>query len=132
MRQNKENSILSQINVTPFVDVMLVLLVVFMIVAPMVMPGVDIDLPVVNSNKSKAQSNVDVTISVTKQGHIYLQDLQVKLLDIKGKIQEKHGQSQVRIFIRGDKDAPYETIVGVLAYLKDSGFAKISLVTSIN
>lgn len=132
MRRNKENSILSQINVTPFVDVMLVLLVVFMVVAPMVMPGVDIDLPVVNSNKSKAQSNVDVTISVTRQGHIYLQDLQVKLLDIKGKIQEKHGQSQIRIFIRGDKDAPYETIVGVLAYLKDSGFAKISLITSIN
>ena len=125
----KNHKIMSEINVTPFVDVMLVLLVVFIISAPMLMPTVEVDLPVVKTDIQTAAKSTEVIVSVSKEGQIYVQDLPIKLQDLKEKILSKTGLNQAKIFIRGDKKAHYEVIVSVLSNLRNSGFRDISLIT---
>ncbi|AHX11802.1 biopolymer transport ExbD/TolR family protein [Neorickettsia helminthoeca str. Oregon] len=125
----RRSKVISEINVTPMVDVMLVLLVVFMITAPMLVPGIEINVPIVQSGSVNNLENIEVVLNITKNGSIYINDTQVNLRDLKGKILQKSDDSGIRLFIRGDRSAPYERIVKVLAYLKESGFKHIALVT---
>lgn len=130
MKNVKKRSIISEINVTPLVDVILVLLIVFIITAPMILPSVDVDLPVVSTNSSSSNEEKEVVITITKAGEIFIQDTPTKLLSMVEELNKSFGKEKnVRIFIRGDKEAPYEAIVKSLATLKQSGFKKISLVT---
>jgi biopolymer transport protein TolR len=118
---------LAEINVTPLVDVMLVLLIVFMVTAPLMTSGVSVDLP-----KTSAQPiNNDaepLTVSIKADGTIFLQDQQVDLPDLVGKLQGiAQNNPERRIFVRGDKDLAYGRIMEVMGTITQGGFTKVAL-----
>jgi len=118
-----------EINVTPFVDVMLVLLIIFMVTAPLLTVGVPIELP--ETKGQQLQTNKDpVTISVDKAGKVFIQETEIKLDEIAPKLKaiSKNGYEE-QIFIRGDKGIDYGTVMRVMARVKAGGFTKVSLVT---
>jgi biopolymer transport protein TolR len=118
---------LAEINVTPLVDVMLVLLIIFMVTAPLLTSGVNVDLP----KASAAPLNQDaqpLTVSINQKGDIYLQDSQVDLPDLVTKLQAiAQGNADRRIFVRGDKDLAYGRIMQVMATITQGGFTKVAL-----
>ena len=119
----------SEINVTPFVDVMLVLLIIFMVTAPMLTSGVPIELP--ETKGQQLQTNKEpVTISVDKSGKMFIGDTEVSLGNISEvlKARAKNGTEE-QIFIRGDKGIDYGTVMRVMGRVKAAGFTKVSLVT---
>jgi biopolymer transport protein TolR len=122
-------SLNSEINVTPFVDVMLVLLVIFMVTSPMLVAGVQVDLP---KTKAAALSGQDEPISITidKSGGVYIQEAKIKLQDLKVKLgavlKEK---KETRIFVRGDKAVDYGKVMEVFSEIKASGYNNVALVT---
>jgi biopolymer transport protein TolR len=118
-----------EINVTPFVDVMLVLLIIFMVTAPLLTVGVPIELP--EAKGQQLQSNKEpVTISVDRSGKVFIQETEIKLDEIAPKLKaiSKNGYEE-QIFIRGDKGIDYGTVMRVMARVKAGGFTKVSLVT---
>jgi biopolymer transport protein TolR len=118
-----------EINVTPFVDVMLVLLIVFMVTAPLLTVGVPLELP--ETKGQQLQSNKEpLTISVQKDGKVYIQETQVMLDDIAASLKAiaKAGYDEP-IFVRGDKGIDYGTVMRVMGRIKQGGFNKVSLVT---
>lgn len=120
---------MAEINVTPFVDVMLVLLIVFMVTAPLLTVGVPIELPKTQAKQMEGDSK-PITVSVKKDGKIYLQDAEVDADKLVSTLQAmaKEGLDE-RIFVRGDKDADYGTIMRVMGRLNSAGYKKIGLVT---
>ena len=118
---------LSEINVTPMVDVMLVLLVIFMVTAPLMTSGVDVDLPKTDA-KPLNQDSEPVTVSINAKGQIYLQDSEVMLPDLVSKLQGIAQNNQDRrIFVRGDKAINYGLVVQVMGTITQGGFTKVAL-----
>ena len=120
---------MAEINVTPFVDVMLVLLIIFMVTAPLLTVGVPIELP--ETKGQQLQTNKDpVTISVDKAGKVFIQETEIRLDEIAPKLRAiaKNGYDE-QIFIRGDKGIDYGTVMRVMGRVKSAGFTKVSLVT---
>ena len=124
-----KNEPMSEINVTPFVDVMLVLLIIFMVTAPLLTVGVQVDLP-----ESAADSLPDdqepLTISINSKGEIYIQEIQVsaqkfipKLLAI------AKNRTDTRIYVRGDKTINYGRVLEIMGLLSGSGFTKVALIS---
>lgn len=118
---------MAEINVTPMVDVMLVLLIIFMVTAPMITSSVQVNLPQANAKPSDADSK-PITVSVNKSGQVYLDNSQIELPNLVSTLQEasKNNNDQ-RIFIRGDKDVDYGTMLTVMADVVQGGFTKVSL-----
>ena len=123
------NRPLAEINVTPLVDVMLVLLIVFMVAAPLMTVGVPIDLPKTQAKQMEGDSK-PITVSIKADGKIYLQDAEVDADKLVSTLQAiaKNGLDE-RVFVRGDKDADYGTIMRVMGRLNSAGYKKIGLVT---
>lgn len=118
---------LAEINVTPMVDVMLVLLVIFMVTAPLMTSGVDVDLPKTDA-KPLNQDSEPVTVSINAKGQIYLQDSEVMLPDLVSKLQTIAQNNQDRrIFVRGDKAINYGLVVQVMGTITQGGFTKVAL-----
>ena len=118
---------LSEINVTPMVDVMLVLLIVFMVAAPLMTSGVNVDLPK-TSAAPLAQDSEPLTVSVNAEGKIYLQDAEVPLSDLAAKLSTASDDKlDRRIFVRGDKGLPYGRIMEVMSTITQGGFTKVAL-----
>jgi biopolymer transport protein TolR len=125
----RRHSPMHEINVTPFVDVMLVLLIVFMVTAPLLTVGVPIELP--ESRGQQLQTNKEpLTISVQKDGKVYIQETEVQLTDLATRLRAiaKSGYEET-IFVRGDKGIDYGTVMKVMSRIKAGGFKKVSLVT---
>jgi biopolymer transport protein TolR len=125
----RKHSPMHEINVTPFVDVMLVLLIIFMVTAPMLTSGVPIELP--ESKGQQLQTNKEpVTLSVDRSGKVFIQETEIKLEEIAPKLKAiaKNGYDE-QIFIRGDKGIDYGTVMRVMGRVKAAGFTKVSLVT---
>ncbi|HEX3944479.1 MAG TPA: protein TolR [Rhizomicrobium sp.] len=122
---------MSEINVTPFVDVMLVLLIVFMVTAPLLTVGVPVDLPKTRA-QALSQDREPLSISVRKDGRIYLQKLPVAEADLVPKLTAIaiNGYDQ-RIFVRGDKSVDYGRVMEVMALISSAGFTHIGLVTDV-
>ena len=120
---------MSEINVTPFVDVMLVLLVVFMITAPLLTVGVPIDLP--KSAASNLQGSEEpLTVSINDKGKIYLQKTLVKQEELVARMLAiSENLTSRRIFVRGDRLVDYGTVMEVMGSLNAAGFNKVALVT---
>ena len=120
---------MADINVTPFVDVMLVLLIVFMVTAPLLTVGVPVDLPKTRA-PALGQDKEPLSITIAKGGKIYLQKLPVSEDALVPKLQaiSQNGYDQ-RIFLRGDQNVDYGRVMVVLGMLKAAGFDKIALVT---
>ena len=123
---------IADINMTPFIDVMLVLLIIFMVTAPLLTVGVPIDLPK-TAAKPMQDETQPITVSINQNGEIYLQDTKVTLDDLVQRLQaiSKNGVDD-RIFIRGDKDANYGMMMQVMGLVSGAGFKKIGLVTQQN
>ena len=122
---------MSDINVTPLVDVMLVLLVIFMVTAPLMTVGIPVDLP-----KTKApninENSEPLTISINKEGKIYLQDTEVPLETLLPKVQAiMNAKPETRIFMRGDESVAYRRIMEVMGTLHSAGYHKIALLTEL-
>ena len=124
---------MAEINVTPLVDVMLVLLIIFMVSAPLLTVGVPIDLPQTKA-KSLDQDKEPLTISVNTKGEIYLQNSEIKIEELVAKLQavtQARGGSDERIYVRGDKKVDYGTVMRVMGRLSSAGFRRVALVTEV-
>ncbi len=122
---------MSEINVTPFVDVMLVLLVIFMVAAPLLTVGVPIDLPKTEAKELKGEKE-PLTISVTGKGSIFLQETEIPLNEVVPKLVAITQQGyDERIYVRGDQRANYGTIMKVMGTISAAGFRRIALVTEL-
>ncbi|MBA8820746.1 MULTISPECIES: protein TolR [unclassified Ochrobactrum] len=128
-RRGRKKALMSEINVTPFVDVMLVLLIIFMVSAPLLTVGVPIDLPDTQAKAMNADTQ-PITVSVSNEGKIYLQETEIPIEEVVPKLQaiSKTGYEE-RIFVRGDKAADYGTVMKVMARISAAGFKNIGLVT---
>jgi biopolymer transport protein TolR len=124
---------MSEINVTPFVDVMLVLLIIFMVTAPLLTVGVPLELPKSDANALGSNTQKEpLTLSVNREGKIFLQETELGIDEIVPKLTAiaKSGFDET-IYIRGDKDANYGALMRVMGKISAAGFRRISLVTDI-
>jgi biopolymer transport protein TolR len=132
--QRRRRPVMSEINVTPFVDVMLVLLIVFMVSAPLLTVGVPLDLPQ-SQAKALEQNNEPLTISVNNQSQIFLQNDEIKLDDLlpklKAIIDARAGTSNDLIYIRGDRTVAYGMMMRVMGRISGAGYHRIALVTEV-
>ena len=125
--------VMSEINVTPMVDVMLVLLIIFMVSAPLLTVGVPIDLPQTQA-KSLEQDKEPLTISVNVEGQVFLQKTEIPIDELVPKLKaitEAHGGLDERIYVRGDKKVDYGTVMKVMGRLSAAGFRRVALVTEV-
>ena len=130
-RKHHRRGVMSEINVTPMVDVMLVLLIIFMVSAPLLTVGVPIDLPQ-SQAKSIEQDKEPLTISVNDKGQIFLQNSEITVEDLVPKMQavaQARGGTEARVFVRGDKKVDYGTMMQVMGRLSSAGFHRVALVT---
>ena len=128
-RGRRRHSVMAEINVTPFVDVMLVLLIIFMVSAPLLTAGVPIDLPK-SEAKALGSDTKPITVSIRTDGKIFLQDQEITADRLVSTLQAiaKQGLDE-RIFVRGDKNADYGTVMRVMGRLNAAGYRHIGLVT---
>ena len=121
----------AEINVTPMVDVMLVLLVIFMVTAPLLTAGVQVDLPKTSSAPLKGDDQ-PLSVSIDAHGKIWIQETEVQLDELAPRLQAITAQKpETRIFVRGDKGIDYGRVMEVMGTLGAAGFAKVALVTEI-
>jgi biopolymer transport protein TolR len=130
-RRHRRRGVMAEINVTPMVDVMLVLLIIFMVSAPLLTVGVPIDLPQTQA-KSLDQDKEPLTISVNEQGKVYLQNSETDvdaLIAKRQAIAQARGGTEARIYVRGDKSVNYGAMMKVMGQLSSAGFHRVALVT---
>jgi biopolymer transport protein TolR len=130
-RKHHRRKVMSEINVTPMVDVMLVLLIIFMVSAPLLTVGVPIDLPQ-SQAKSLDQDKEPLTLSVNVKGQIFLQNQEISADDLIPKLQavaQARGGTEARIYVRGDKSVNYGSMMKVMGQLSAAGFHRVALVT---
>jgi len=132
-QRRRRRPVMAEINVTPFVDVMLVLLIVFMVSAPLLTVGVPLDLPQ-SQAKSLDQDREPLTVSVNVQGQVFLQNSEIKVEDLVAKLKaitDALGGADERIYVRGDKKVDYGTMMRVMGRLSAAGYHRVALVTEV-
>jgi biopolymer transport protein TolR len=123
------DSFMSEINVTPFVDVMLVLLIIFMVTAPMLMQGMDVALPQVTAKPLETKEE-HLMITLNKDGQIFINDFQVTLDTLQDKLAKiLQGRTNPDVYLKADRDVPYGTVAQAMAQIKDAGVEKLGMVT---
>lgn len=121
---------LAEINVTPFVDVMLVLLIVFMVAAPLLQVGVPVDLPRASAQQLP-EDNTPLTVSIDQKGAIFIEETEVafeELVPRLSAIAKTRNRTETRIYVRGDRSLEYGRIMQIMAAINGSGFTKVALV----
>jgi biopolymer transport protein TolR len=126
MRTRRERSVLSEINVTPFVDVMLVLLVIFMVTAPLLQQGIDVNLPKAKGKDLPTEERI--TLIINKNRTIYMNDNPVSLQQMRRKL-DAISKLNPNVFLKADKDVPYGFVVQVMGEIKDAGIEKLGMIT---
>ena len=132
-RGRRRAHVMAEINVTPMVDVMLVLMIIFMVSAPMLTVGVPLDLPQTQA-KSLEQDKTPLQLSVDIKGKIFINDTEVQINDLVPKLKaitDARGGTDERIFMRADKKADYGTVARVMGQLSGAGFKRLALVTEV-
>lgn len=125
--------VMSEINVTPFVDVMLVLLIIFMVAAPLLTVGVPIDLPQTQA-KGLDQDREPLTVSVNTKGQVFLQNSEIPIDELVPKLQaitQARGGLDERVYVRGDRKVDYGTVMKVMGRLSAAGYRRVALVTEV-
>lgn len=128
-RRSRRHVPISEINVTPFVDVMLVLLIIFMVSAPLLTVGVEVNLPETNAGSVDSDAK-PLTLSIDKDGKIFLQESEISLEELAPRlaaVTEARDKFETRIFIRGDSSSPYDTIAKVLGEISAAGYKKFTM-----
>ncbi len=133
-RHRRRRGVMSEINVTPMVDVMLVLLIIFMVSAPLLTVGVPIDLPQ-SQAKSLDQDREPLTVSLNGQGKVFLQNTEIGVEELVAKLKaiaEARGSGfEERIYVRGDRRVDYGTVMRVMGRVSGAGFHRVALVTEV-
>ena len=132
-RRGRRRPVMAEINVTPMVDVMLVLLIIFMVSAPLLTVGVPLDLPQTQA-KGLEQDKTPLQLSVDIKGRVFINDTEVSMADLVPKLKaitEARGGMDERIFMRADKKADYGTVAKVMGQLSGAGFKRLALVTEV-
>jgi biopolymer transport protein TolR len=133
-RRHRRNPVMSEIIVTPMVDVMLVLLIIFMVSAPLLTVGVPIDLPQTQATSLDQADKEPLAVSVNNNGQIFLQNSEIQLEELVPKltaITQARGGNDERIYVRGDKSVDYGTVMKIMGRLNSAGFRKVALVTEV-
>ncbi|MFG1431900.1 protein TolR [Xanthobacter sp. V2C-8] len=133
--RRRATHVMAEINVTPMVDVMLVLLIIFMVAAPMLTAGVPIDLPQTQASAVNQDNKEPITLSVSDKGQVFLGESEIKSEDLVTKLQavtQARGGMEERIFVRADKKVDYGTVMKVMGRLSGAGFKKVALVTEVD
>jgi len=126
MKADRDRRVLSEINVTPFVDVMLVLLVIFMVTAPLLQQGIDVNLP--KAKGKDLPSEERITLAIKKDGAIYMNDNPVSITDMRQKL-EAISKLNPNVYLKADKGVPYGLVVEVIGEIKDAGIERLGIVT---
>ncbi len=120
---------IAQINVTPLVDVMLVLLVIFMVTAPIIQQGVSVELPKTRAGPL-ASAEEPLVVGIAKDGSVYLNDNPIALPDLRGKlVAVNQARPDRQVFLRADRAVPYGDVVRVIAAVKEAGISRLGMVT---
>lgn len=125
-RPTRNNTVLSEINVTPLVDVMLVLLVIFMVTAPLLQQGIDVKLPEAKGRELPPEERVNVTIM--KDGSMFLNDNAMSRDEMRVKLKAL-SRLNPSVFLRADTDVPYGVVVGVMGDVREAGIEKLGILT---
>jgi len=131
--RHRRHGVMSDINVTPMVDVMLVLLIIFMVSAPLLTVGVPIDLPQ-SQAKSLDQDREPLALSVNVEGKVFLQNTEIPIDELVSKmraITEARGGLDERIYVRGDRRVDYGKMMQIMGRLSGAGFRRVALVTDV-
>jgi biopolymer transport protein TolR len=126
MKSNRNREVLSEINVTPFVDVMLVLLVIFMVTAPLLQQGIDVNLPKAKGRNLPSEERI--TLVIKKEGTIYMNETPVSLTVMRHKL-DAISKLNPNIYLKADKGVSYGFVVEVIGEIKDAGIEKLGIVT---
>ena len=127
--RESRNNAMSQINVTPFVDVMLVLLIIFMVTAPMMQQGLQVNLPKTQA-KSLTADQETVVVSIDKAGRIYINSTETSHGDLASKLMEMFAaKTKKEIFLKADRDVPYGEVVKTMAEIKGAGIERLGMMT---
>jgi biopolymer transport protein TolR len=129
--RRRRATVMAEINVTPMVDVMLVLLIIFMIAAPLLTVGVPIELPQTQA-KTMDQDKEPLTISVNEKGSVFLQNTEIKVEELVPKLKAiaRNGLEE-RVYVRGDRKVDYGTVMKVMGRLSAAGYRRVALVTEV-
>jgi biopolymer transport protein TolR len=133
-RRGRRKPVMAEINVTPMVDVMLVLLIIFMVSAPLLTVGVPLDLPQTQA-KSLEQDKTPLQLSVDTRGKVFINDTEVAIADLIPKLKaitDARGGMDERIYMRADKKADYGTVAKIMGQLSGAGFKRLALVTEVD
>jgi biopolymer transport protein TolR len=123
------DGLMSEINVTPFVDVMLVLLIIFMVTAPMMSQGVDVDLPEAATDPLSSDKE-PLVVTVDKTGAVFISELKVEVNFLQDKLRKiLEGRKNKEVFFKADKDVAYGIVVQVMAEIKGAGIEKLGMIT---
>lgn len=127
----KRSRMMSEINVTPMVDVMLVLLIIFMITSPMLVAGIEVELPKTDS-AAVSGNDKPLEITINKRGEIFLIETKIEKTKLVQKLKAiTKGKNDKKIFVRGDKNIAYGEIIDLMAVIYNAGFTKVALVSDI-
>ncbi|BDU60407.1 protein TolR [Candidatus Rickettsia kotlanii] len=123
--------VVSEINVTPLVDVMLVLLIIFMITSPMLVSGVNVDLPETNSSPISGQDE-PLVVTINNKGKIFLLEIPIERVHLTDKLANiAKEKKDARIFVRGDRNVSYGQVVEIVAEIHAAGFSRVALISNI-
>ena len=127
--KRSSRELMSEINVTPFVDVMLVLLIIFMVTAPLLTVGVQVDLPETSAD-TLPEENEPLTLTINAKGEIFIQETKIEFDNIIQKILAvSNNRTDTRIYVRGDKSINYGRVLEIMGMLSGSGFTKVALIS---
>ena len=127
--KRSEREPMSEINVTPFVDVMLVLLIIFMVTAPVLTVGVQVDLPETSADTLPEESE-PLTLTINSKGEVFIQETKIEFNNLIKKILAvSNNRTDTRIYVRGDKTINYGRVLEVMGKLSGSGFTKVALIS---
>jgi biopolymer transport protein TolR len=130
MGGGQNDSFMSDINVTPFVDVMLVLLIIFMVTAPMMMQGVDVALPEATAEPLLTEEQDQLLITIDNQSRVFINDISVSVEELNTKLKKiLSGRSDRQVYLKADKDITYGKVVRVMSEIKMAGVEKLGMVT---
>jgi biopolymer transport protein TolR len=126
LKVERDKGVMSEINVTPFVDVMLVLLIIFMVTAPLLQQGIDVNLPKAKGKDMPPEERIALVIK--RDMKVYLNDTPMSMADMRQKLQSISKQNP-NVFLKADKDVPYGVVVEVMGEIKEAGIEKLGMVT---